>query len=979
MVKLIFAMVLLAGFTIASEPRLAVPSLSGPLTLDGVPDESLWERAAVLPIGTAELVSPFPPAGEMRALVRDGYLCLSARLPESGRLVARSTGADPAWWSEDRVVWTIKFRAFSTSLRIAVNPLGAFSADFSGSPQPSAHPILVAASANPDGWSVEVAVPLTSIGTLGFLAGERVRVARPDAPELRFHWPGANEFLSYAIPEVSTTAVAPNLQRHEWWKQSPSAPSSPATPLEAQLRALSPTVLSGQASGSSPMWLTRLRERVNAAVLEERRAWEQVETRADWERFRNSRVDALRKSLGPFPERTPLHAEVTRRIDLGEGFAIENVIFEPRPGLIATANLYLPAEISHRIPAVVVVHSHHAPKTQWELQDLGMTWARSGVAVLVMELLGAGDRLQSQPWPREGYYSREALGKQLYLAGESLMKWFVWDLMRGVDLLVERPYIDPQRIVMLGAVAGGGDPAAVAGLLDPRIAAVIPFNFGEAGPEEHYTTGPRPYDPLTADPGWGSWESTRNLRGSIADQFFPWFLCAARAPNPFVYAFEIGWPRGVDREPAWARYRKVYGLYGKPEHLADVDGYGPFPGPGEVTNIGADLRRKLYPILNRWLGFPIPAAEYHNPLPESDLLCLTPQAAARRRPQSAAAPAGQLAAKRLAAARAKRAALAPAERIRSLQQELRHRLGEIEPGTRGAAHVTARRSYSGFSAENVVLEAEPGIRLPLILLKPAGDANTRRPVVLALAGGGKAVILNGRAAALASLLEEGVAVCLADVRGTGETASAGADSLAATELMLGSTAMGQRLKDARAILRYLALREDLDPARLVVWGESSANRNPAEMLLDQSTRQREGPQPLVESDPVGPALALLVALYEQNVQAVAARGGLVSYRAVLQDRFCYVPSDAIVPGLLETADLADLAAALAPRRVLLTRVVDGRNRLVPIEESLREYTEALKASPGAEGNRGSSVHVQILEDAADRELAGWITQQIHSK
>lgn len=84
-------------------------------------------------------------------------------------------------------------------------------------------------------------------------------------------------------------------------------------------------------------------------------------------------------------------------------------------------------------------------------------------------------------------------------------------------------------------------------------------------------------------------------------------------------------------------------------------------------------------------------------------------------------------------------------------------------------------------------------------------------------------------------------------------------------------------------------------------------------------------------------------------------------------------------GVLETTDPADLAVALAPRRVLLTRMVDGSNRLVPMQESLREYTEALKASPGAEGNRGSSVHVQILEDAADRELAGWITQQIHSK
>ena len=92
-----------------------------------------------------------------------------------------------------------------------------------------------------------------------------------------------------------------------------------------------------------------------------------------------------------------------------------------------------------------------------------------------------------------------------------------------------------------------------------------------------------------------------------------------------------------------------------------------------------------------------------------------------------------------------------------------------------------------------------------------------------------------------------------------------------------------------------------------------------------------------------------------------------------------MPSDAIVPGLLETADLADLAAALAPRRVLLTRMVDGSNRLVPMQESLLEYTEALKASPGAEGNREPSVAVHIREDAADSELVGWLAQQIHSK
>ena len=106
---------------------------------------------------------------------------------------------------------------------------------------------------------------------------------------------------------------------------------------------------------------------------------------------------------------------------------MENLVFESRPGLVVAANLYLPSSRKAPVPAIVVVHSHHAPKTHWELQDLGMTWARAGPRFLIMDQLGAGERLQSQPWPRESYYSRNALGMQLYLAGESLMKWMVWD------------------------------------------------------------------------------------------------------------------------------------------------------------------------------------------------------------------------------------------------------------------------------------------------------------------------------------------------------------------------------------------------------------------------------------------------------------------------------------------------------------------------------------------------------------------------
>ena len=173
--------------------------------------------------------------------------------------------------------------------------------------------------------------------------------------------------------------------------------------------------------------------------------------------------------------------ETTARIE-GDGYRIENVVYESRPGLFVTANLYLPAKPKKSTPAVLFSHSHHNPKTQGELQDMGMTWARQGWVVLVPDHLGHGERRQhpfassdQSPKPfqvgRQDYYFRYNTGLQLQLAGESLIGWMAWDLMRGVDLLCTLENVDKDRIILIGAVAGGGDPAGVAAALNPRIAA----------------------------------------------------------------------------------------------------------------------------------------------------------------------------------------------------------------------------------------------------------------------------------------------------------------------------------------------------------------------------------------------------------------------------------------------------------------------------------------------------------------------------
>ena len=517
---------LLAG---AAGATVRIPSAEGRLTINGLADEDIWKQAVVLPLGPVAFSAPFPAGGQMRAVVRGGYLCLSAWVPETGRLVAHSTGQDTVWWKEDLVVWTVHFYGFDVSRRVSVNPLGAYHVESTRLGRSPAPRVLASASINSDGWSAEVAIPIDSIAKIGFLSVERIRAPRPDAPELHWYWPGVNDRLAFRLADASSNPPAPPVVAKDWASVAPGPPDTSPDPLARELSSVPHQVWTEgerKSLGVDQMWEKALRSRVTEATLAERRAWEKVGTVADWEKFRGPRLAALKASLGSFPQRTPLRAAVTRRFDYSDGFILEDLIFESRPGLVVTANLYLPAKIVGRIPAIVVVHSHHAPKTQWELQDLGMTWARNGTAVLVMDQLGAGERLQSQAWPGENYYSRYDLGMQLYLAGESLMKWMVWDLMRGIDLLLERPYVDPNRIVMLGAVAGGGDPAAVTAALDTRIAAVVPFNFGESGPEEHYTEGPRPYDFETADPGWGSWESTRNLHQSIAGQFFPWFICA---------------------------------------------------------------------------------------------------------------------------------------------------------------------------------------------------------------------------------------------------------------------------------------------------------------------------------------------------------------------------------------------------------------------------------------------------------------------
>jgi hypothetical protein len=256
-------------------------------------------------------------------------------------------------------------------------------------------------------------------------------------------------------------------------------------------------------------------------------------------------------------------------------------------------------------------------------------------------------------------------------------------------------------------------------------------------------------------------------------------------------------------------------------------------------------------------------------------------------------------------------------------------------------------------AERIALEVEPRIVVPLVLLSPPRKDNERLPVVVAFAQEGKQAFLKDRAEVLAELLTGGAAVCLLDVRGTGETRPTGervrqssATSISATELMLGQTLLGSRLRDLRSALRYLRTRPELDAARLALWGDSFAPVNPKDRNLEVPLDADKLP---AQVEPLGGFLALFGGLFEDRVRAVCARGGLAGYDSVLQSCFCYVPHDAVVPGALTAGDLCDVAAALAPRPLRLEGLVDGRNRRVSTDVLAKTYEPAVGAYRSAGG------------------------------
>jgi dienelactone hydrolase len=200
-----------------------------------------------------------------------------------------------------------------------------------------------------------------------------------------------------------------------------------------------------------------------------------IKSAEDWSKARPRYREEYFQMLGlwPLPEKTPLHATVTGTLDRGD-YLVEMLHYQSRPGLYVTANVYRPAKIEagQRLPAVLYVCGHSSRGRNGgkaAFQSHGIWFARHGYVCMIVDTLQLGEIAGIH----HGTY-RE--GRWWWLSrGYTPAGVECWNGVRGIDYLVSRPDVAPDRIGVTG-ISGGGAATFWISAADERVKVAVPVS-----------------------------------------------------------------------------------------------------------------------------------------------------------------------------------------------------------------------------------------------------------------------------------------------------------------------------------------------------------------------------------------------------------------------------------------------------------------------------------------------------------------------
>lgn len=613
-----------------------------------------------------------------------------------------------------------------------------------------------------------------------------------------------------------------------------------------------------------------------------------LKTRGEAEAYCAELRGKLDRVFGPWPERTPLNLRVTGELDRG-AYRVRKLLFDSRPGFTVSANLYLPQGAAGPRPAVLSPCGHSwLAKAGDCYQEYAQALARLGYVVLIYDPMGQAERLQYPDGQGESLFGpgpsypsvleHNAMDRQLSLTGDWIGRWFVWDGIRALDVLLAQDGVDPTRVGVTG-VSGGGTMTAYAVACDPRLTMAGPCCWVTSW--YHNMLNEEPLDAEQCPPG------------ILAAGLEQSDLLLARAPNPLLLLTEeqdFFDQRGS--QEAFERIRHVYRLLGAEERAAY------YVGPG-THGYWKGAREAMCAFFNRQAGVNAPSPEDALVLEQPAALCCTPTGQVSDLPGVQCVPAFTAARSReLAAARGAPGGAELRQRVTALLQ-LPERHGP--PDYRILRPWTAR-GYARPHANQFILETDPQFGAQAIVTKLEDAPRESRP----LRGGPAAVLYLPHLSSDQELREDerlrelevaNSAFFACDYRGIGESrpdtcrpdsffGMYGSDfHYASYATLLGESYVAWRVHDVLATLDWMA-SFGFDQVHLVAQGW-------------------------------GTIPGALTALLDARVRQVTLIHAPNSYAALAEAPLQEWPFSAMLPGVLVHFDLPEIYRELAAKELQL--------------------------------------------------------------
>ena len=623
-----------------------------------------------------------------------------------------------------------------------------------------------------------------------------------------------------------------------------------------------------------------------------------ISTREGWLERQKFVREALAKSIGEFPERTPLNAKVTKVIKR-DGFRIEQVIFESQPRFYVTASLYVPdkAKKNHSTPALLFCSGHAvtgrlSPVYQKQMQN----FVQKGFIVLSFDPVGQGERTQylkadglttSIPGPT---IQHSYPGSQMLLCGYSASRPMMWDGIRAIDYLLSRKEVDPARIGVTGR-SGGGTQTAMISALDSRVAACSPENYLTTYNRLFLTMGPQ--------------DAEQDIYHFIANGLDQTDLVMAMAPKPYRMItttndiFNVQGTKDIENE-----IKKAYQALGKADNFRRVEDYAPHEYTRKNNEANYAFYRRHFSLPGDTLlqdqellpdseMYATPNGRVYSSLGGEDLFTLNLKEADRL--------------SRLLDARRKTGR----NYYGHVAEEAKALAGYREPKPARPMHLGSTRE-AAYVVERYATQGEGGYWFPYLIYRPQ-SLTGEFAVYLNAAGKGDSIAIHD---AIEPMLRKGVSVLVPDLVGYGEMGPGAlrgdawiggvSHNLLYLSCLIGRSILAIRTADLVSLADMIRETEKVTRITGVAHGETAS-------------------------------ILLHAAAFSKSLDRVVLTGNFCSYYSMASQR-TYDTHAAmnIVPGALTAYDLPDLAASLAPRPLSAVALSGSTYRFSTIEQQEKE-------------------------------------------